>query len=231
MNTFKKALAVAVVAGAPAAVSAAEISGNVTMATDYVFRGFSQTDEKMAIQGGFDVDFGNGFYVGTWASNVDFGPNDAGDSGAQAETDFYAGYAFDLTDNVSLDLSAIYFYYPGDSSALDYQEYVASLGVGDFSFGLVYSPEYFGDGGPDAYVFNVDYSLGLSDVTSMDFHVGYSDADEPDFFGEDDSYIDYMVGFNYDVAGVTLTLAWYGTDLDDSDLADDRAVFSISKSL
>jgi len=234
MRSFKKALAVAVVAvvaGAPVAASAAELSGNVTMATDYVFRGFSQTDEKMAIQGGFDVDFGNGFYIGTWASNVDFGPNDASDSGAQAETDFYAGYALDINDNVSLDLSAIYFYYPGDASALDYQEYVASLGVGDFSFGLVYSPEYFGDGGPDAMVYNVDYSLGISDVASMDFHVGMSDADEDDFFGEDDSYIDYMVGFNYDVAGVTLTLAWYGTDLDDSDLADDRAVFSISKSL
>ncbi len=65
----------------------------------------------------------------------------------------------------------------------------------------------------------------------MDFHIGYSDADEDNFFGDDDSYIDYKVGINYDVAGVTLGLAWYGTDIDDSELADDRAVFSISKSL
>lgn len=231
MRTFKKALAVAIVAGAPVGAFAAELSGNVTMATDYVFRGFSQTDEKPAIQGGFDVGFESGFYLGTWASNVDFGPNDAGDSGAQAEWDFYAGYAFDLSETVSLDLTAIYFYYPGDADALDYQEYVATLGISDFSLGLVYSPEYFGDGGPDAFVINADYSLGLTDVSSLDFHLGYSDADEDDFFGDDDSYIDYMVGYNHDVAGVTLTLAWYGTDIDDSDLADDRVVFSVSKSL
>lgn len=225
MKMFQKTLAVAIVAGAPMAASALEVSGNVTMATDYVFRGFSQTSEKGAIQGGFDVDFGNGFYVGTWASNVDFG------SEVTTEMDFYGGYAFDITDTVSLDLTAIQFVYPGDESALNYEEYVATLGISDFSFGVVYSPEYFGEGGPDAYVLNADYSLGLTETTSLDFHLGYSDADEEDFFGEDDSYIDYMVGFNYDVAGVTLTLAWYGTDIDDNELADDRAVFSVSKSL
>ncbi len=179
MHTLKKVLATAVVACTPfAATQAAEISGNVTLASDYVFRGFSQTDEKGAIQGGFDVDFGNGFYAGTWASNVDFGPS-GGDGGAQAEMDFYGGYAFDINETVSLDLGAVYFYYPGDASALNYEEYVATLGVSDFSFGLVYSPEYFGEGGPDAYVLNADYSLALSEATSMDFHVGYSDAERP----------------------------------------------------
>ena len=53
--------------------AAAEVSGNVAYATDYRFRGISQTDRDMALQGGFDYDFGNGFYLGTWASNVQFG--------------------------------------------------------------------------------------------------------------------------------------------------------------
>lgn len=225
MKTFKKALIVMAVAAAPVTASALEVSGNVTLATDYVFRGFSQTSEKAAIQGGFDVGFENGFYVGTWASNVDFG------SEVTTELDFYGGYAFDVSENVSIDLSAIYFMYPGDEAALDYQEYVASVSISDFTLGLVYSPEYWGDGGPDTYVLNADYSLGLTETTSMDFHLGYSDADEANFFGEDDSYIDYMVGVNHDVAGVTLSLAWYGTDLDEDELADDRVVFSISKSL
>lgn len=229
MNTWKKMLGVAVVTAAPFAASAAEISGNVTMATDYVFRGYSQTSEKGAIQGGFDVDFGNGFYVGTWASNVDFG------SEVTTEMDFYGGYAFDVAEGVGLDLGVVHFVYPGDEAALNYQEYIASVSVSDFSFGLVYSPDYFGDGNGDATVINLDYSMSVAESVSLDFHVGQTTTDEDGLVDDDDSYIDYMIGANYDVADVTLTLAYYGTDVDNDaaadGAADDRFVFSISKSL
>ncbi len=230
MKTVNKTLAIATLTCAPLAAvpmsaSAVDVSANVTMATDYVFRGFSQTNEKGAIQGGFDVGFDNGFYLGTWASNVDFGDD------TSTEMDFYAGYGFDVNEDVSLDFSAVHFNYAGEEAALNYQEYIGAVSFRDLSFSLVYSPEYFGDGGPDAYVFNVDYSWALDERNSFDFHVGYSDADEDNFFGEDDSYVDYMLGYNHDIAGVTLTLAWYGTDISDDDLADDRAVFSISKEL
>lgn len=229
MNTWKKMLGVAVVTAAPFAASAAEISGNVTMATDYVFRGYSQTSEKGAIQGGFDVDFGNGFYVGTWASNVDFG------SEVTTEMDFYGGYAFDVAEGVGLDLGVVHFMYPGDEAVLNYQEYIASVSVSDFSFGLVYSPDYFGDGNGDATVINLDYSMSVAENVSLDFHVGQTTTDEDGLVDDDDSYIDYMIGANYDVADVTLTLAYYGTDVDNDvaadGAADDRFVFSISKSL
>ena len=65
----KTLLAAAMLATSSAAL--AEISANVTLASDYVFRGISQTDNQIAIQGGFDYAQDNGFYVGTWASNVD----------------------------------------------------------------------------------------------------------------------------------------------------------------
>jgi uncharacterized protein (TIGR02001 family) len=40
------------------------------LASDYVFRGISQSQRQPAIQGGFDYSHASGFYVGTWASNV-----------------------------------------------------------------------------------------------------------------------------------------------------------------
>jgi len=49
---------------------AVEASGNVTLATDYRFRGISQGDRSPAIQGGFDLGWDSGFYAGTWASNT-----------------------------------------------------------------------------------------------------------------------------------------------------------------
>ena len=41
-------------------------SFNVAAASDYVFRGVSQTEEDPAISGGVDVTVGS-FYAGTWA--------------------------------------------------------------------------------------------------------------------------------------------------------------------
>jgi uncharacterized protein (TIGR02001 family) len=55
-----------------AASAQAEISANVTLATDYTFRGISQTGERGALQGGFDWAGESGIYTGIWASNVDF---------------------------------------------------------------------------------------------------------------------------------------------------------------
>ncbi len=230
MNSWKKMLGVAIVAGAPMAASALEVSGNVTMATDYAFRGVSQTSEKGAIQGGFDIGFESGAYIGTWASNVNFGGE------ATQELDVYVGYGFAVSENVSVDLSAIQFIYPGAEAAFNYNEYVVSVAISDFSVGLVYSPDYFGDGGGTGTVVNFDYSLGLSEVMSMDFHVGVTSTEDDGYLDEDDGYMDYLVGLNYDVAAVTLSLAYVGTDIDDQTvlgeaITDDRLVFSISKSL
>ena len=49
-------------------VASAEITGNVSLTSDYKFRGISQSDESPAIQGGLDYAHDSGFYVGTWAS-------------------------------------------------------------------------------------------------------------------------------------------------------------------
>ena len=47
-------------------------SGNVNLASDYLFRGQSQTDNSFTIQGGIDYGHEMGFYAGTWASNIRF---------------------------------------------------------------------------------------------------------------------------------------------------------------
>ena len=68
------AVATALFAGMGATqAQAIEASANVTLTSDYRFRGISQTGEDAAIQGGFDLGFEPGFYIGTWASSVDFG--------------------------------------------------------------------------------------------------------------------------------------------------------------
>ena len=67
--------------------SYAAVSANVSFASDYIWRGMTQSDGP-AIQGGFDYEADGGFYAGIWGSNVNF--ND----GAGSELDYYFGYAF-----------------------------------------------------------------------------------------------------------------------------------------
>jgi len=69
------------------APAAAEVSMNITLASNYYFRGVSQTTDEAAAQGGIDFEDASGLYAGAWASNVDFG------DGTSYEIDFYGGYA------------------------------------------------------------------------------------------------------------------------------------------
>ncbi len=77
---------------APApAPRACSLSANVGLTSDYVFRGFSQTAEGPAIQGGFDATCGM-FYAGVWASSLDF----AGSSDADVNGTFDASIEIGL---------------------------------------------------------------------------------------------------------------------------------------
>lgn len=208
------------------AVSAkAEISANVTLATDYTFRGISQTGERGAIQGGFDWAGESGVYAGIWASNVDFDGADG-----STEMDYYVGYAGETSGGLGYDVSYIYFDYEG-LSAFDYYEFAVALSYADFGVGVNYSPK-FGDGGPKYVYYSAGYSMGLTDAVSLDFNIGYTDTDEDDYWEDGaDGYMDYGITLGYSAFAVDFALALIGTDLDDIDAADDRIVFSISKSL
>lgn len=207
--------------------TAAEISGNVTIATDYSFRGWSQTTRDPAIQGGFDVAAESGFYVGTWMSNVNFGDD------TSTELDLYVGYGGEFGDSgVSYDVSYIRFEYISEGDALDYNELAASIGVNAFTFGINYSDAYLGDGGPTFYYPYAGYSWSVTENAVIDFHVGFNNADEIN--GDDDMYIDYGVTLTFPVAGADIGIGLIGTDLDEDVCDADceaRVILSISKSL
>jgi uncharacterized protein (TIGR02001 family) len=93
-----------------------DLSANVALTTDYIFRGFSQTAENPAIQGGFDATW-KFLYVGVWASNVDFGALPSVASGnpkdvASIEIDWYGGIR-PTWQGFTFDVGVIYYTYPG----------------------------------------------------------------------------------------------------------------------
>ena len=212
-------------AGAAGTALATELSANVAMASDYLFRGVSQTDEKFSLQGGIDLSTESGFYAGTWASNVNYGTD------SSTEQDIYFGYAGESAGGMGYDFGYILYLYEGDAE-FTYSELAASVSIGDLTLGLIYSTEYLGDGGPRFIYPYVDYSIALPDDYALSLHLGLTDLDEEGLFevGED-SYMDYSVGIGKTFDGFDLSLAYVGTTIDDLDAADARVVFTIGKSL
>ena len=143
-----------------------DISANVTLATDYAFRGVSQTDNQFAIQGGFDWASDMGLYVGTWASNVDsefFG----GGTDPQIELDLYGGYANELSNGFGYDLGYLRYQYPGGGD-FNTNEFYARGSYKGFSASVNYSPElnFLGVDGSAwywaaGYDYTFPYEIGL----------------------------------------------------------------------
>src|SRR5437870_6776447 len=95
-------------APAPAAPGAPEpdftFTGNVGIYSQYVFRGVSQTNEKPALQGGFDLGHKSGLYVGTWLSNISWLSDASPGVSASLEWDMYGGYKGTLPGDFGYDI-------------------------------------------------------------------------------------------------------------------------------
>lgn len=222
-------LAASTAMAAPA--TAAEFSGNVTLTSDYSFRGETQTGRDPAIQGGFELAFDSGFSIGTWASNVNFGPYRGESEGGPSdptytsmELDLYIGYGADISDDASWNLSLIRFEYPNEGAA-DYIELAFSVSVGDLTLGANYSPEYLGEGGDTFFYPYVGYSIALGENASLDVQVGQGIGDTGD-------HMDYSAMLGGSMAGLDLAIGLVGTNIDDGNPGNElRPVISLSKSL
>lgn len=225
---FKRSVVGAVLIGAAAFSGSAfaGVTGNVGAVSQYMFRGISQ-GTGAAIQGGLDYAHDSGFYVGTWASNIDWGTGGA-------EIDGYGGFtkAFGA---FTLDVGATYYYYPeededvlhalGAPSANTIEAYVGGT-IGPVTLKYFYTPKYFGaeDAGGDdvdGSYFLASAGFPLSDSLKLTASLGYTLLGEEilaDGSDTTDDYIDYSVGLAKAIDdSLTATFSVLGTDLKDDD--------------
>jgi uncharacterized protein (TIGR02001 family) len=118
------------------------VSGAAAVISDYRFRGVSQSDQQMAVQGGITIAHDSGFYVGTWASNLagwgTFG-------GANMELDLIGGYKAKLGANATIDAGLTWYMYPGGADKTDFAEPYVKLtgtaGAATLTAGAAYAPK------------------------------------------------------------------------------------------
>ncbi len=103
----------AVLAGTPAmaaeAASPHTLTANVALASNYIFRGLTQTFGKPALQGGMDYAHASGVYAGFWGSNISSHQY----AGGTVELDYYFGYNGKISDDLGWTVGYYGYYYPG----------------------------------------------------------------------------------------------------------------------
>lgn len=144
MKIFKILAVVALMAVSASAYSATEVSGDVGLYSDYIWRGISQTNGGSATQANLTVDV-NKFYISAFTSNADL-------ADARYELDLSAGFA-NSVNNFDYDVGAVTYLYPGDVSDLELDTWEV-YGGGTYNFNsqagigakVSYSDDYFGTG-------------------------------------------------------------------------------------
>ncbi len=238
--------ALALLSSAPAfaqeePASPVTVSGSVGLVSDYRFRGVSQSDKAMAVQGGITATHESGAYVGTWASNLagwgTFG-------GAGIELDLFAGYAIPINETTTLDVGLTWYMYPSGADETDFAEpYVklsSQLGPVKGLVGIAYAPKQQALG--KWYNGSASYATGIPDnpgkkndnlytwvdvsgavpntPVSLKAHLGYSKGNSglgPNgtSIAPTGKYMDWLVGADVAIPGTPLTLgiAYVDTDI------------------
>ncbi len=224
MNKTLLALAAAAVVSALPAVSYAEeaaspLSFNVSLTSEYRYRGISQSRFKPALQGGVDYAFASGFYVGSWASTIKT-VKDAG-GGANIEWDLYGGYKGSLGKSLSFDVGALQYVYPdardtGWDAAYDNPNTTEIYGALTFGPATVkYShslTNLFGnrDSEGSGYL-EAAASFDVGGGVSLTPHVGYQRVVN----NSNLSYTDVSLTASKDVSGFVLSASLLATDTKD----------------
>lgn len=214
MKIFTSTLAAAALLTAAGSATALEdISANATLATDYVFRGVSQTDNKAAIQGGLDwgYDFEPvRFYIGAWGSNID---SDFFADDPVMELDVYTGLSGDLGD-FSYDVGWLRYFYP-TASINNTTEWHIGGGWKWFGATVYYSDDWFAtDESAGRLEGTFDYELPYEIGFSAGVANNYGDGNDEIW---DDSYVDWSIGVSKTWLGADWALTYTDTDIDQTD--------------
>ena len=206
-----------------------KVTGNVAGVSDYRFRGFSQTGEDPAVQGGITVTHTSGLYVGVWGSTIDI-PVDGGAKSLNTELDLFAGYSKEVMPGLTVDAGLLYYLYPakGVVSDTDYFEpylnVIGTYGPATLKVGVNYAWEQsallgirtnsdLGQKVSSIY-FHAEPSVTIPNTPfGLNAHIGYAESDSfLGGFGEEGKVIDYSVGATATWKNLTFGVSYVDTD-------------------
>lgn len=198
---------------------AAPFDFKVGVASDYVYRGISQSGEDPAVQASIQFHPSKGWFVRGFASEVEsrFGGN--------MELEFAGGYQSKLNKDFSYKGELVYSVYTDEENGdSDYIEGNFSLSYKKFFTALIgHTNDYYGTSDAGTY-FEGRFHLPLHDVIKTDVYAGNYSLD--DSAGE--SYSVFGVDAWTHIGEIKFKLSFSDTDLEGTDIADSRIFVNAS---
>ena len=140
-------------------IALADFSGNIGVASKYIFRGLAESDSAV-LNGGLDYNHASGFYAGWWASSLGYGYDKTGATVSNGvENDFYAGFSGNVS-GLSYDANITQFVYMNVDDS-NQAEFNASLGYGPISVGMAYQLKdgWWGNQGDIYWTLGAEFAL------------------------------------------------------------------------
>ena len=188
-----------------AAEARAQVSGSVSVLSNYRYRGVSLSHNDPAAQAALVYDHPHGFYAGAFASTVRIGYPTA----TEVQGIFFAGYARTLASGATLEAGVVYSGFTGATSYA-YPEVMLGGTYDKVGARLHYSPDYYGSGADSVYA-ELDASHRLRDHVQVVAHAGALWTNARDIYGNAyNTVFDARVGLVFDFERFNVQLSWVG---------------------
>jgi uncharacterized protein (TIGR02001 family) len=190
-----------------AANVSAQVSGSLTLVSDYRFRGVSLSHNRPAAQLGAVYDDARGWYAGAFASTVQF----AYPSSRELQTIAFAGYVWRFPSGLSSEVGADYSAFTG-AGGYSYPEAYWGIAYENLSARLYYAPRYFVHDS-DAIYGEVNGVQPLLDRVRLLAHAGVlRNSSENAYTGRDVHHVlDARIGVGVDFDQFSVQLNWVGS--------------------
>jgi uncharacterized protein (TIGR02001 family) len=199
-----------------------EFSANVSITSNYLYRGISQSADGPALQGGFDYTVDK-FYAGAWASSVEW-------TDTSIEIDYYAGFSPSY-ENFDFDIGVLFYTYPDapDDPKQNFVELYGGVSTTvlekvEVGASIAWSPEFYGETGTAFYP-ALDVSVPFAEILSAGFHYGYQSFSDFD----DASYSEYNITLTASFEGFDFTVGYSDTS-EEAGNENDSIFVSIGRS-
>lgn len=127
---------VALLSGIPAAQAQAErgaMHGTISLSSDYILNGLSQTYDEPSLRVSLDFEHESGFFAGGSLSNVGYLAEERFQTPRDTQIDIYAGYVW-RQDRWMANLTVSRYRYPGIRRSYDYTQATANVSFRDRYF-------------------------------------------------------------------------------------------------